>query len=199
VGGHLGTAYRLRQRLAADAPRAAEPEAVLSCRGKVEHAQGPAKNKAALEALRAAALDMERARGPLRRRSAETAVELWRAMVLGRWTLVDEFEHDGRRYLLARENEPTARGPQVLSPRERQVAALMAMGHSSKLIAYELGIAYSTVRVMLVNAQKKLGVSSQEELRRAFQSVRENAASFSSATCSSLARPRGRRPRNPRR
>jgi DNA-binding CsgD family transcriptional regulator len=167
MGGHLATAHRLRRRLRGLGQTIDEPEAVLSSRGKVEHARGPAEERAALEALRAAALGMERARGPLRRR-AESAVGLWRSMVLGRWTLVDQFEHDGKRYLLARENEPATRGPHVLTPREQQVVALLALGHSGKLIAYELGIAYSTVRVLLANAQKKLGAASREELCRAF-------------------------------
>jgi DNA-binding CsgD family transcriptional regulator len=163
LSGHLATAHRLRRRVRGPERTVDEPEAVLSTHGKVEHARGAAEDRAALEALRSAALDMERARGPLRRR-AESAVGLWRSMVLGRWTLVDRFEHDGKRYLLARENEPAARGPQVLSPREQQVVSLVVLGHSAKLIAYELGIAYSTVRVTLANAQKKLGVTSREEL-----------------------------------
>ncbi len=85
-------------------------------------------------------------------------------MVEARWTLVDRYEENGRRYVLARENAPGGRRAGRLSTREQQVASLAALGRSSKLIAYELGIAYATVRVLMARACAKLGVSSRAEL-----------------------------------
>jgi DNA-binding CsgD family transcriptional regulator len=51
-----------------------------------------------------------------------------------------------------------------LSERERQVLAYAALGHPNKLIAYELGIANSTVSVLLARAQTKLGAASRNEM-----------------------------------
>ena len=81
-----------------------------------------------------------------------------------RWTLVDHFERSGRHFVLARANAPSGDGPAALSTRERQIASLAALGRSNKLIAYELGLAHSTVRVLVARACSKLGVSSRRAL-----------------------------------
>lgn len=41
--------------------------------------------------------------------------------------------------------------------------AYAALGHHNKLIAYELGLAQSTVRVLSMRAARKLGTRSREE------------------------------------
>jgi DNA-binding NarL/FixJ family response regulator len=84
-------------------------------------------------------------------------------MVAAQWTLVEE-ERDGRRHLLARRNDPAAPGPEQLSERERQVVSFAVLGHHDKLIAYELGVSHSTVRVLLHRARRKLRVESRAEL-----------------------------------
>ncbi|MEO6095410.1 MAG: helix-turn-helix transcriptional regulator [Fibrobacteria bacterium] len=55
------------------------------------------------------------------------------------------------------ENAPAPAGLELLSPRERQVAALAELGRSNKVIAYELGLGHSTVRVLLARAAGKPG------------------------------------------
>jgi len=87
--------------------------------------------------------------------------------VARRWSLVDRFDSDGRRFLVARRNEPDVRDPRALSPRERQVAAFAALGHSNKLIAYTLGLSASTIATHLAAAMRKLAVRSRVELARA--------------------------------
>lgn len=54
----------------------------------------------------------------------------------------------------------------ALSSRERQVAELARIGASNKEIAYELGLAHSTVRVLLARAATKLGAESRAALVR---------------------------------
>jgi DNA-binding CsgD family transcriptional regulator len=81
-----------------------------------------------------------------------------------RWTLVDAFERDGSRYIVARENEARASDLATLSRRERQVVGLARLGRTNKEIAHALGVAHSTVRVLLVRAARKLGVASRSEL-----------------------------------
>jgi DNA-binding CsgD family transcriptional regulator len=170
IAAHLATAVRLRHRLKElrrqdpEAP----PDAVLDAAGQVHDAVGSARERAAREQLRSAVLNLEAARGPMRSEKPDRALHRWKALVAGRWTLVDQVEHDGRRYILARQNDPVAAGPSSLSPREKQVIAYAKLGHHNKLIAYELGVADSTVRVLLARAATKLGVRGRAELVDAY-------------------------------
>jgi DNA-binding CsgD family transcriptional regulator len=158
IATHLAAGLRLR--LSARPKEAA----VVSPGGRIEHLEGEAKLQDAREALSAAVRQVERARGPLRRRDPEEAVDLWRGLVEARWSLVDRFEKDGKRYVVAVENEPQPPGPEVLSQRERQVVAAAALGHTNKVIAYQLGLKDSTVRVLLTRAIRKLDVTNRDEL-----------------------------------
>jgi DNA-binding CsgD family transcriptional regulator len=84
---------------------------------------------------------------------------------------VDHVESDGRRFVLAQENEPDDSSRAALSPREHQVLANAALGRSNKEIAYALGIGHSTVRVLLTRAAKKLGSKNRAELVRRFEAL----------------------------
>ncbi|MCB9629692.1 MAG: helix-turn-helix transcriptional regulator [Sandaracinaceae bacterium] len=53
-----------------------------------------------------------------------------------------------------------------LSPRQRQVAELAALGSSAKDIAVALDVGYETVRTHLKNIYRMLGVGSRTELAR---------------------------------
>ncbi len=168
VAAHIASGFRLRRRLAeAEAVvGAAGAEAVLEPNGKLVHAEEPASSRTARELLRDAARAIDRARTRDRREVLE-AIDEWRGLIAARWTLVDHFESDGRRYLCARRNDSVAPSSAGLTDREYQVVAFLTLGHSTKLIAYELGIAPSTVRVLLGRAAAKLGAKSREELIKA--------------------------------
>jgi DNA-binding CsgD family transcriptional regulator len=73
--------------------------------------------------------------------------------------------------VLARENASHVASPADLSARERQVLASAALGRSNKEIAYELGIAHSTVRVLLCRAAQKLRAGTREELISRFEAM----------------------------
>lgn len=88
----------------------------------------------------------------------------WLALVGGRWSIVDAFERDGRRYFLACRNETLAVESLALTPREHVVAHMVAMGRPNKLIAYSIGLATSTISYHLATAMKKVGVVSRLEL-----------------------------------
>ena len=158
---HLSAGLRLRRRLADGARR---PEAVLTPDGRLEHAEGEARSLRAREVLQRAVAAQERARGPLGRRAPDDAVAEWRGLIAARWTLLDHFESGGKRYLFAERNDPQISWIDTLTPREQQVVAYASLGHSSKQIAYDLGIADSTVRVLLVRAAARAGAASTREL-----------------------------------
>jgi DNA-binding CsgD family transcriptional regulator len=163
VAAHLAAALRLRRHRGG---RGAD--AVLDPGGRLLHAEGDARDGRCRQTLTAAAQAVARSRGPLRRRHPTEAISLWRALVAGRWSLVDSVDRDGKRFLLARANVPDAPEPMALAPAERRVAALFALGHSQKLISYELGLAPATVSALAAAALGKLGLRSRSELVRLF-------------------------------
>jgi len=167
---HIQSALRLRARLAAaspDAPIAAGApeagEAVLTVQGKLLHAQGEAALATARRALQTAARDITHARTALRG-DAHRALGMWKGLVSAQWTLVDRFERDGERYVVARENAPQVNGLVALTPTERFVVAYAARGSTTKEIAYTLGISATTVRVLLMRAARRYGVRSRKAL-----------------------------------
>jgi DNA-binding NarL/FixJ family response regulator len=139
--------------------------AILDSTGKLHHARGVAASDPKLQqALRASVIRSEEARGRRRREDPIGALAAWESLVARRWTLVDHFDHDGRRYLLAVENVPSGSGFELLSPRERVVVEHAARGLDNKVIAYELGVSHSTVKVLISRAAKKLGARTRREL-----------------------------------
>jgi DNA-binding CsgD family transcriptional regulator len=165
---HLGVAHRYRRRLRASQPGRAAPdpsqgaEAILDARRRVVDAVGPAKTKAVRQALVTAAKARDLAHTT--KASAREGLRRWSPLTSARWTLVDSFERSGARYVVARENLAAVRGLTLLTDRERQVVALLAIGTSTKAIAYALGISDTTVRVLIARAATKLGVDSRAAL-----------------------------------
>lgn len=170
AGTHIQSALRLRARLAAGSPDAptglAAPDsgaAVLTAEGKVLHAEGDAKLATARRALQTAVRDITHARTALRG-DTHRALGMWTGLVAAQWTLVDRFESDGERYVVARENTPQVNGLPALTPTERLVVAYAARGYTTKEIAYTLGISATTVRVLLMRAARRYGVRSRKAL-----------------------------------
>lgn len=158
VAVHLGSGHRLRARGKSDSMR--DAEAILSPRGKLLHAEREA-------AARRDALDDGRRRRDEARKTrhdAERAMEIWQGLVAGRWSLVDYFDTDGKRFILAMRNAPDSTRAQALAPQEKRVVALAAMGHRDKEIAYQLGLSVSAVAAAMKRARAKLGAKSRAEL-----------------------------------
>jgi DNA-binding CsgD family transcriptional regulator len=159
IAAHLSAGLRLQRTLAA-LPAAASQldsaEAVLSPAGRIEHAVGEATLADSREALQDALVRIAAARD-MRDDQPFRAADLWTGLCAGRWSLVEHFEKDGRRYFLAHRNDPRLAATRALSERERQVFTYAAMGRSNKLIAYSLGLAVSTVAAHLERARRKLG------------------------------------------
>ncbi len=172
VAAHLASAMRLRRTLGIapvldeggkTAVKMPDGEAVLDPSGKTIHAEAEATSKTARTELRDAAIAVDRARRK-KNRDDPKAIDAWKAMVDARWTLVDRFDSDGRRFYIAYRNDIPMRDPRKLTPREQQAVAFAALGSTSKLIAYELGLSISSVTTLLSSAARKLGVRSRAEL-----------------------------------
>ncbi len=159
---HLTAGFRLRRRHGAT-------EAVLAPSGKLVHAEGAARSPRAREVLRAAAIDFDRARR--RGGDVDEALDLYRALIAGRWTLVDLFERDGKRYAIARQNTPAPPPAPELTVRETQVAVFTAIGHPIKMISYELGLSESSITTYLRRALVKLRLPDRLALAARFSFI----------------------------
>lgn len=173
VGAHLAAGMRLREALAGEPAEVeakadgTEDEAVLEPSGALHEARGAARGSEPRARLREAVRRLEQARTRGRREDPES-LQLWEGLVRGRWSLVDRFDSDGRRFIVARRNEPQLGDPRGLSPREHQVAEHVGAGRSNKEIAYEFGISESAVANAAARARRKLGMGSRLELARFF-------------------------------
>ena len=166
---HLQAGYRLRRNLQWGSARR---EAVVDPEGRVEDARADARSPDARERLARAARSIDHARSSRGPDDAREALDLWEGLVDGRWSLVEHFERDGRRYFLAYKNPCDIADPRALTPRERQVVAHIGQGDSNKWAAYELGIREGTVAKLLERALYKLGVSTRHELVWIYNTLR---------------------------
>lgn len=165
LAAHLCAGLRLRhadRRPSGPLPHGAD--AVLEPRDFSMTEVRPERSGGGLEGLREAAIRMDRARGPMRKAEPEEALETWWALVRGRWSVVDWFDTDDRRYVLGLRNPPSVKDPRGLTQRESQVVAYAAMGERHKMIAYRLGISRPHVTNAILSALRKLGVKTQAQL-----------------------------------
>jgi DNA-binding CsgD family transcriptional regulator len=172
LAAHVEAGHRLRQGLAGrddaqdsstDLPHNAEAIFEAS-KFRMMDAVGVAQQSAATTKLRDAAITVDRARGKMRISDPEKALEIWKALVRGRWSIVDWFDTDGRRFVLALPNSPDVTDPRGLSERESQVVAYVVLGHTNKMIAYRLGLSTSRVSTVLRSAMRKLGFGTRTQL-----------------------------------
>ncbi len=82
----------------------------------------------------------------------------------GKWSVVDFVDRDGKRFILARRNPLIGRDSIAITDVERAVLALASLGHANKHIAYELGLAPSTVAGHLKRGLRRLGLKGRAEL-----------------------------------
>lgn len=85
------------------------------------------------------------------------------------WTVAEKFVRDGYRYRLMRQPiESSELGPR-LTAREEQALVLACNCENNKQIAEALGVAPSTVGVLLFRAARKFGVRTRQELLAAYR------------------------------
>jgi len=78
--------------------------------------------------------------------------------------MVDWFDTDGRRFVLAIPNSPNVIEHRGLSERESQVVTCAVVGHSNKMIAYRLGLSTSRVSTLLRSSMRKMGFRTRSQL-----------------------------------
>jgi DNA-binding CsgD family transcriptional regulator len=176
VAPHLAAAARLRF-----GPRphshVDSAEAVFSPKGRLQHLASDLGTHAARILPEAVA---GRLAANTTREDPRRALELWRALIAGKWSIVDHVDTDGKRFILAKRNPPGVRDPAALTESERLVLLYASWGHSNKLIAYETGFSASTVSIQLRSALRKLRLKSRAELSRILeQRPRESEATDS--------------------
>ncbi len=174
LAAHLASGVRLRnalthRRRAADGSALGLPlgaDAVIDpTTFRATDAVNAARGETAQEELREAARRIDKARADGRHETnTDAALAQWWALVSGQWSMVDWFDTDDRRYVLALRNPPAVPNPRGLNEQERSVAAFAALGDSHKLIAYRLGLSRSRVSHLLSSAMRKLGVKTQAQL-----------------------------------
>jgi DNA-binding CsgD family transcriptional regulator len=173
LSAHIAAGHRLRRKLGSAAVSGAMPVNELPFEGDaiidptrfvITHAKGHARRQDAAQALREAAIQVDHARGKLRNEHPDEALAIWQGLVEGRWSLVDWFDTDGRRFVVVVPNRPGTGDPRGLTQRERDVVELAARGNTSKLISYQLGVSTQRVSMLLASAKRKLGVRTQAQL-----------------------------------
>ena len=175
VAAHLRAGYGSSLRYGSDVEAA---DAILEPSGRVLHASGLAKTPAAREILRDAALRAERARTARTRRDTSTALDLWQELIAGRWTLIQRFDADGRRFLLARRNAAAVQKYVQLTSREQDVTRRVLGGESNKSIAHDLLVTEAAISEHLRSALSKLNLRSVGELRAVLASRPDGSTPF---------------------
>ncbi len=170
VGLHLGAALRLRRRVV----EGARPIGHFLPSGRAVHLEDEATHPDTRATLMDAVRAIERARGRLRQSPSE-ALEVWRGLVDGRFSLVETLESDGRRMLVVHRNAPGLEDPRALTARERTLLSYLSHAATNVQVAYAMGLDPSSVasatrrllrKLQLPNRAALVGLSDPARLER---------------------------------
>lgn len=167
AGLHVVSALRLRRKLAA---HKLVRGALLTPSGKIEDVSAEMGGSIRAALVRAVC-SMEKARSAAVRSAPEKALTLWQGLVDGEWSLVDHWEHSGRRYIAAYRNRPGVRDPRALGVTERTVAKMLSLGAANKEIAYSLGLPSGTVAACVSQILKKLRLKTRAQIAAIFSAT----------------------------
>ena len=70
-----------------------------------------------------------------------------------------------------------------LTPREEEIVRLVAKGKPNKLIAYEMGLTYGSVKQYLYAIFQKVGVTNRTELALSQASAPSEASQMTEGSC----------------
>jgi len=171
---HIAAVYDLRHRLRADT--FVETDAVWFDTGGKCVESGPALKTDIRERLRNAVLTYEKNRS---QSSSEKRVELeqyWSSVLSGKWAIMDRFDSDGRRFLIAIPVSKYGDGIRGLSAREREVLNYLGDGLSNKAIAFELGVTTTAISSHLNGIYRKLGMDDRASTVQLVRLLRKDPA-----------------------
>ena len=162
VAAHILSSYHLRED-----PHDDVNDAVFRPDGGVVSASDRVKESEAVANLAKAVRALTELRGGAAKDG--DALGRFTSRVDATWSVVSEVDDGTDQWIVARRNRPAvAPLPKALSQREQEVVTLLLLGRTQKLVAYELGIAHSTVRVLISRALAKLGAKTIEDARLQF-------------------------------
>lgn len=153
---HVAAIYDLRHRLQGghfDETNAVWFDTAANC---IE--AGPAIHGDVRERLRHAIATREAARTATTSSKRIALEKYWSNVLSGKWAILDRFDSDGRRYVIALPVSKYGDRLRGLSEREREVLNLLGDGLSNKAIAYELNISETAVSSHLNTIYRKLGI-----------------------------------------
>lgn len=169
---HIAAVYDLRHHLRRDAFQ--ETDAVwFNTRGKCVES-GPVVSDSIRDRLREAVQLRENARLG---NTASKRVDLqtyWSNVLSGNWAIVDRFDSDGRRHIIALPVSKAGDNVRGLSDRERQIMDLLGDGLANKVIAYELGISTPAVASHLSHIYGKIGIRDRGAMVQLIRLVRKD-------------------------
>lgn len=190
AGGVLGTAVGLIIGGAAFGIQAAWLAAESDVFPPIETTALVTRAYAQFETTRS--MDVDRVRTRRGRADSHLALDLWRGLFAGRWTLVDPFDSDGSRFVLARRNEPSTASPLALPRRQRQALFFAAAGWSNKEIGYTLSIAETTVASHLQRGLARVGAPTRAAWISIASELTSAVDSCAPASAARMAMPHGR-------
>lgn len=179
IASHLASAHRLREAIGEGTHlEATSREAVFTPDGQTVDATSEAMKASGLrEVARARIRAIDRARSGLRSADeGDEALDLWKGLVDGTWSLVDAYDTDGRRYVVAHRNPPGVRDPRGLTPREQQVAHFVTFGQSNAEIAYALGLSESAVGTHVGQLLRKFNCNRRSDLINTIKALQRRGA-----------------------
>lgn len=171
IAAHIGAGMRLRKCLTNFSLDNDVVEGIFLSNGKNIDAKGLGKDSVVQENLRQTIKRIESTRAKSSSINTDDALDAWQGLIEGRWSLVDRFDSDGKRFIVAIKNNLSHLDPRGLSQREREVAEYLGMGKSIKEIAYTLGISLSAVTNCIPRIQQELGITSLTELVQFFSPI----------------------------
>lgn len=151
---HLAAGWRVRQRL----------EHGMALQDLADAMFRPSGNCVEFMDSRVSGGTRERLQDLVRNREQErtphtTWDRLWPELIDGRWTLIDHYEADGRRVVLALRNTPMAASLSRLSRDEIVVLSYIRRGASNKEVSLNMSVSSATVTRLLRSVATKLNAA----------------------------------------
>jgi len=159
---HMHAGFRARLLLE-NATALNECDAVLDPSGRLLEARGSARSPGVRERLRCAVLARERSRD-WRALGEVESLERWGELVGGGWLLVDHFESNGRRYVLAVRSDQDSADLRTLSRSEALALEGAALGQPYKAMAAQLDVSLARVHQLVATGLAKLGLADAADL-----------------------------------